>query len=422
MQFSARAAKALPPGDHIVVEGCAGLRLEATQSSKTWTYRYKSPVDSRMRQIRLGHWPAMGMPAAVIAWQEMKDRRDAGEDPSLQRKEKAVVRRADAYTVADLVEDYVTGHLQVARQVEGAKATAARLRRAVDSIGRMPAADVTRAHAFGVLDALAGKPVVARSVRAELGAAWALAHDAGRLADDVPNWWRQLSGRRLRSKGQLRDGEHKGTGKRVLSDDELVTLLREDLALLPLVARDVLTLYLWTCCRGVEIVQMHAGQISREADGLWWTLPAARTKVARFDSAMDLRVPLVGRALQVVERRLVEHPGGYLFPSESPGGHVRQAAIQSQVHYRQPYSQTKPEHERLRFKVSHWSPHDLRRTGRTLLAAMGCPSDVGEVILGHVLPGVEGVYNRHRFDAERREWLGRLAVRLESLDSSGPAG
>jgi integrase len=418
MRFDPRAAKALQPGNHIVVDGCPGLRLEANGQRKTWTYRYKSPVDGRMRQMRIGHWPAMGLPGALVKWQGLKDRRDAGDDPALERKGQIRARRRAVYTVNDLVDDYVTGHLQVARQAEGAKATAARLRRAVESIGRMPAADVTRAEAFGVLDALAGKPVVARSVRAELGAAWALAHDAGRLADDVPNWWRQLSSRRLRSKGQLRAGQHKGTGKRVLSDDELSTLLREDLALLPPVARDVLTLYLWTCCRGVEIVQMHASQISRESDGVWWTLPAARTKVARFDSAMDLRVPLVGRALQVVERRLVEHPGGYLFPSESPGGHVCQVAIQSQVHYRQPYSQTKPEHERARFKVSHWSPHDLRRTGRTLLAAMGCPSDVGEVILGHVLPGVEGVYNRHRFDAERREWLARLVVRLEALASA----
>jgi len=32
--------------------------------------------------------------------------------------------------------------------------------------------------------------------------------------------------------------------------------------------------------------------------------------------------------------------------------------------------------------VPKWAPHDLRRTGRTMLAALGCPTEVGEAILG----------------------------------------
>ncbi len=48
---------------------------------------------------------------------------------------------------------------------------------------------------------------------------------------------------------------------------------------------------------------------------------------------------------------------------------------------------------------------DLRRSARTLLAAMGCPGDVAESVLGHMIPGVAGVYNRHQYDAERVEEL-----------------
>ncbi len=65
--------------------------------------------------------------------------------------------------------------------------------------------------------------------------------------------------------------------------------------------------------------------------------------------------------------------------------------------------------------VAQWAPHDLRRTGRTMLTALGCPTDVAESILGHMLPGVEGVYNRHTYDRERREWLTRLDAHLEAL-------
>ena len=54
MQFDARAAKLLRPDQHLVVGGCPGLRLEVTPSTKTWTYRYRSPIDGRMKQAALG--------------------------------------------------------------------------------------------------------------------------------------------------------------------------------------------------------------------------------------------------------------------------------------------------------------------------------------------------------------------------------
>lgn len=69
----------------------------------------------------------------------------------------------------------------------------------------------------------------------------------------------------------------------------------------------------------------------------------------------------------------------------------------------------------LSITVTHWSPHDLRRTVRTILASLGCPRDVGEVMLGHVLGGVEGTYNRHSYDKERRYWIAKLDTHLEQL-------
>lgn len=57
----------------------------------------------------------------------------------------------------------------------------------------------------------------------------------------------------------------------------------------------------------------------------------------------------------------------------------------------------------------------MRRTSRTLLAAMGCPDEIGEAIIGHMKEGVVGVYNLHAYDNERRDWLKQLDVRLESL-------
>ena len=71
------------------------------------------------------------------------------------------------------------------------------------------------------------------------------------------------------------------------------------------------------------------------------------------------------------------------------------------------------------YPVTHWAPHDLRRTARTLLAALGCPNEIAEAVLGHMPRGIVGVYNRHTYDKERAAWLKQLSDHLESLAMGG---
>jgi integrase len=402
VRFDARAAKLLPVGDHIVVDGVPGLRLVSSTAGKSWIYRYKA--GSSLRQIKIGTWPAVPLAGAIARWQEIKDQRDSGHDPALEKRDKRQAEKASVYTVAHAVEDYITGHLQVNREAKGAKAVAARLRSATEGIAKTPAASVTRRIAWDLIDSLADRPVLAKSVRNEMGGAWDLALDAGKLPDSASNWWRQIMSGKLRSKGAVRDGVHKGTDKRVLSETEITTLLTVDLKRFSQQVRDFLTIQLWTCTRGAEIVCMTRAQITHEADGWWWTLPKSMTKGKKREAATDLRVPLIGRALEVVQRIDTD----IMFPSVSRAGavgHQQQTYMQSKVHYLQPYSNSRPDHVCDRLTVTHWSPHDLRRTGRTMLAQLGCPTDVAESILGHVQPGVQGVYNLHKYDAERRHWL-----------------
>lgn len=407
----------LRPGEHIVVDGCPGLRLVASASGRAWVYRYKSPVDGRMRQIKIGQWPAVPISGAATKWQALKDLRDSGQDPAQDKKAKIKAAKASVYTVANAVEDYITGHLVVNREAKGAKAVAARLRAATASIAKMPAASITRGIAFDLISGLAATPVAAKSVRNELGGAWDLALDSGRLTADAPNWWRQILSGRLRSQGAVRAGVHKGTVKRVLSDAEIRILLAVDMPKFSQQVQDFLVLQLWTCTRGGEIVQMHRDHITSEPDGWWWNLPKVMTKGKNRANATDLRVPLAGCALAVVQR-LMAGGGGWLMPSVSRAGTVgpqQQTYMQTKVNYFQPYCKTRPDHVRDRLTVTHWSPHDLRRTGRTLLAQLGCPTDVAESILGHIQPGIQGTYNLHKYDAERRVWLTKLAEHLEGL-------
>lgn len=422
MHFDARAAKALPASNSIVIQGCPGLRLEATATGKSWVYRYKSPVDGRMRQIKFGVWPSTDFTDASKLWKDLRAVRDAGRDPSLERKQARLSRKAEVkeakegvYTVGRLVDDYLSKYIDKQRDPANAKVLRSRMTRGTAAISQLQPASVTRSVAFETIQALAATPMAATSLRRELGGAWEYAYDSGMLKDDVPNWWSQILKGKLKTKGALRDGEHKGGDKRVLTDGEIKRLFTTDFRLFSPAIQDVLTLYMWTCARGGEICALHASHINEEDGCLWATLLKSQTKNKKRARATDFRVPLLGRAEEVVRRRLHENPGGYLFPGKHASGHILQTNVQTQVHSKQPYSKTRPDWARERLFVTHWSPHDLRRSGRTMLARLGCPEDVGESILGHVIAGVAGVYNRHRYDAEKMQWLQVLADKLESI-------
>ena len=422
--FDARAAKALKAGDHITVDAAPGLRLVATETKRTWTYRYKSPVDGRMRQIRLGQWPAMPLTAALAAWERTKQQRDSGADPAAEKRQRrqasAAVARENGFTVRKACDDYLGDYQATVTPKTYAEAKRI-LAAELDAIEDRIAASITRADAFDLLQPLQqARPVVASRLRQLLGAVWDRALDAGRMPPETPNWWRLVMRGRLVSKGKIVKGKHQGVKKRVLSEDELAALLPW-FRNFTRANEDGLTLILWTCCRGVEVVAMEAHEIADEPDGTWWTIPKAKLKMRRNPMLTDLRVPLVGRALAVVKRRLQVTPQGYLFASRGQQGHFEQKVLGVAVWAHMPDCKARPEWVRPRLPVVGWAPHDLRRTGRTLLAAMGCPADVAEAILGHMLPGIQGTYNLHTYDAERRLWLTRLSERLESLASRVPA-
>lgn len=62
-----------------------------------------------------------------------------------------------------------------------------------------------------------------------------------------------------------------------------------------------------------------------------------------------------------------------------------------------------------------WVLHDLRRTAKSLMARAGVRPDISERVLGHVIGGVEGVYDRHTYRDEKADALKRLAALIDSI-------
>jgi len=414
MHFDARAAKLLPVGNHMVIEGAQGLRLVRSSAGHAWIYRYKSS-EGKMRQIKLGQWPAMSIGAAVSALEKLRQARSQGADPAVEKRQArhaerlAVVERKDGpYTVARLVADFVAVASK-SRKPKGAKELARTMATMLGPISGMMPAQVSRSVAYDLIQSYASIPVQASSLRRELGAAWEWGHDSGRLSADVPNWWRLILRGKLASAGKIIGGVHQGVVKRVLSPSEVGALLRH----LPHVSRlisDLITMYLWTGCRGAEIVQIEGREVSQESDGWWWTVPKSKLKMGGHPLSSDLRVPLIGRALAVVQSRIDLHGDRHLFPPlRGKSQHVDQKVIGVAIWDHMPGCLSRPESVRARWPVSGWSAHDLRRTVRTQLSALGCPVDIAEAVIGHMPTGIVGTYDRHNYDAERRLWISRVA-------------
>jgi len=65
--------------------------------------------------------------------------------------------------------------------------------------------------------------------------------------------------------------------------------------------------------------------------------------------------------------------------------------------------------------VTGWRLHDIRRTSRTLMSRAGVRSTWAEQALGHVIPGVEGVYDQHDYAQEKKKALDDLAKAIDSI-------
>lgn len=429
MLFDARTAKQLQPGQHMVIDGCPGLRLVATATRKTWTYRYQLPGARQMKQSAIGQWPAISVQTAAAAWQALRDQRNAGIDPAQAKRDARHAldpkRVNPASTIVRaVVANFITDHIELTRKAAGARSARLALESLLDAhpaFADQVAATVTRGDAYALIDTLKGKPTMASKLRGMLGHAWDLALDAGRLPADTPNWWRQVHKGKLKSKGKVMAGQHVGRTRRHLQPDELRALLpwADNMHQL---GRDLTVMYLWTGCRGVEICGMRPEHLATEPGGvLWWTVPKALTKNASVEDAVDLRVPLFGRARQIVERRLkAVAVSGWLFEGKD-GGQYKQHTFSTYIYSLQPYSEkvARRESQGLICPVTHWSPHNLRRTSRTLLSSLGCTNEVAEAIIGHLPAEIVGIYNAYSYDAERKLWLQRLSEYLELLAVQG---
>lgn len=207
------------------------------------------------------------------------------------------------------------------------------------------------------------------------------------------------------------------TDDRHLDDDEIIKAWKEiSSGSSSKEVKRALKLILVTAQRPGEVAQLHRDQIKDR----WWTIPS---EVAGKNER-EHRVYLTDIALE-----LIGQGKGHIFSSgRGKRGHISENALSQAINRgylddnivkvvgnrkikarKEPYFGMKP-----------WSPHDLRRTARTNMARVGVSDEVGEEVINHIKPGVVGVYNKYRYDNEKKAALQKWEALLLSILSPKP--
>lgn len=194
-------------------------------------------------------------------------------------------------------------------------------------------------------------------------------------------------------------GMHRNNGsdhkrQRVLTDDEVRALWK---------AADgtfgaLLKTALLTAQRKDKVATMKWDDI---ADGVW-TIPSEREK----SNAGSLQLPQAVLHIVNAQPRIAGNP--YVFSASKGNGPFNS------------FSQRKEELDKKLPRMPRWHIHDLRRTAKTLMARAGVRPDISERVLGHVIGGVEGVYDQHDYDNEKAHALVQLASQIEQIINPPP--
>ena len=353
-------------------------------------WRYK--IGGKLRQVPVGTWK--GKDGASL--KALRDKRDLlaaevkeGIDPIERKAAERLKKKADTeeakqvqltrllalaeqdarLTVRGLF-DLWHGIALKQRKDSGTEALRAFERDVFPLIGNMAAADVTKAHIQRIVDAMMNRDVVrmTKRVLSDLRQMFGFALDRDLIATDPTA--------RIKKASIGKDTER----DRVLNEREITALMEK----LPTsgmaeTTQSALLIQLATLTRIGEVVSARWEHIDFERQ--LWTLPETKNGKAH-------QVWLSDFALQQFKRlHQITGTTEWAFPNSKISGPLDTKTTTKQVADRQrdgeKMSGRSKQTDALKLQGGHWRPHDLRRTGASMMAELGALPDVIERCLNH---------------------------------------
>ena len=385
MRFTDRGVKALKPRDtryEVFEDGRKGLGLRISpRGGKSWVFVYRR--NGKLSRITVGAYPDTSVADAHAHLASLRATLRRGADPA-QAARTMRQDEIDAPTVTQLAHLYIERYAKMCKRSWHEDERILE-KDAIPRWGHFKAKDIKRRDVVALLDDIVnrGSPIAANRTLAcvrkmfNYGVERSILEASPCVAVKAP------------SKETRRD--------RVLTDGEICAFwegLERTTIGMPI--RYALKLQLVTAQRKGEIVAAEWPEFDLNAG--WWTIPADRSK-----NHLAHRVPisLLARELLHDMPRLDDR---FLCPS--PTGN-------------KPVGDTSVDHAVRRnldaFGVGRFTPHDLRRTAASHMTSIGIPRLVVSKILNHAETGVTAVYDRHSYDAEKREALDTWGRKLEVI-------
>lgn len=388
-----------PPGKpqlDIADTDVAGLTLRVTsQGVKTFTFRFRD-ADGKMQRTTIGRYPDIVLKDARIRASELRVQIAKGDNPAAKRKKEKV------QTVAVLCEEFLSKHA-----IHNRRGDETRRILELDLLPRFGTRDYTtikRAEIIKLIDDLEhGTHTRIRpsekARRDKAGPKPGQARNTLAAVRKMFNWAVSRDLLEVSPCAGVRCGAPPAKRSRRLDDNELQAILQA-LPVLEWPFRPIVRLLILTAQRREQIAALR-----------WSWINFDRREIAFPASIMKNKREHTLPMSEAIERELRALPhmddDDRVFPSrtKASSGHASG------------FSKSK---RRLDAKsgVTDWRLHDLRRTARSGMARLRVPSRVAETVLSHVIPGVEGVYDRHEYHDEMREALELWSRHVDTLHST----
>lgn len=373
-------------GDGSVSRGGLWLQITAGLTpgavTKSWLFRYT--ISGRARQMGLGAVAAITLVEAREKAQVASRLLDDGQDPIETIRTQRALRRHEAagrLTFRECGDKYIEAHENTWRNPKHRAQWKATLEAyAYPAAGELPVDSVDKTVVLKILEPIwATKAETATRLRGRIERIldWAKARDL--RAGENPARWKGHLDKLLPARSRVRTVRH----------HPALPFARMPAFMSELRGRDSIS------ARALEITALTALRTSEVIRAQWpeidlpakiWTVPPDRMKGGR-----EHRVPLSGRAVELLEALPRERGNDYVFIGASSGKPLSDMAML----------------ELMRGMAPGYVPHGLRSTFRDWAAeTTNYPNHVVEMALAHVIgDDVEAAYRRGDLFEKRRRLM-----------------
>lgn len=385
-----------------------GMRIEPSgRKSFFLEYRFGEGKDRRNRVLTIGQYPRVTLTKARSIAGQSLEQVEQGIDPASNKQTKKIANR-NALTVSDLVEEYLDKWARVQKKEKSWKEDERLLRKdIIPAMGRKKAKDIRRRDIVLLLDEIVdrGAAITANRVLAVTRKMFNFA--VGRdIIDASPCV-------------QIPAPAKENGRERNLSEDEIKIFWKKlDDAKISQEIRFALKFLLVTAQRKSEVITAEWKEF--DFKNKWWTIPAEKAK-----NKQTHRVPLTPMAIKILKDiKRITGKYSFVFAStfgatkRSPNKKVGSSPIlgSSVDHALRDNLTDDPKTRRTNiFKLSHFTPHDLRRTAASMMTKSGVQRLTVKKILNHADREITAIYDRYEYDKEKQKAMSAWEYKLQSI-------